>query len=242
MTTIDFCIPIKNEEKVIHSNILKLLEFLKNNHYDFSWKIIMIVNGSNDNSKLICENLEKNNKDFLKLKHLEKGGKGLSIKTYANESIADMIIFMDVDLSTSLDDLQTLLDSLIIEKYDICIGSRFLKKSKVERSFNRKLFSIIYNKFSRIFLSHNFLDLQCGFKGFNRNVAKKIFPIVIDEKWFFDTEFIILSKYYGFKIKEIPVDWKENRFYKRQTKLSILKNGFIFFYKTILLKIRIYKY
>jgi putative flippase GtrA len=231
---VEICIPAKNEELILRSNVLRLISFLKEKNFNYSWQIIVIVNGSTDKSKDIIEKIEKENKDFLKIKNIKEGGKGRALKTYFSESIADILVFMDADLSASLDDLESLINPLVCENFDISMGSRLLSESKIDRSFLRRTYSVLYNIFSRFVLGHDFSDLQCGFKAFTKKVVKHILPMVKDDNWFFDTEFIVLSKHFGYKIKEIPIDWKENRYFRRKTTISIfaifyfIKNTFLF--------------
>jgi selenophosphate synthetase-related protein len=114
-----------------------------------------------------------------------------------------------------------------------------LPDSKINRSFIRELSSQSYNFLSKIILGHNFSDLQCGFKAIKVDVFNKIAPYIKDNKWFFDTELIFFTNYFGYKIKEMPVDWQENRYDKRKTKVNLIKDSFKFIINLIKLKIKI---
>jgi glycosyltransferase involved in cell wall biosynthesis len=224
---IDFCVPIHNEEQILENNTLKLLNYLKSQNFNFAWCIILIINGSTDDSIIIGEKLAKNN-PAIKIKEIKKPSKSLSLKEYFLESSADIIIYMDADLAVSLEDIPSLIFPIIDNDYDLVIGSRLLKESKTERSLFRELSSQIYNVLSRLILKHNLSDLQCGFKAMKKEVFMKISNHINDPKWFFDTELIAFSQFFHYKIKEIPVNWSENRYEKRNSKVKVFRDSLTF--------------
>ena len=81
--------------------------------------------------------------------------------------------------------------------------------------------------------------MQCGFKAIKLEQFKKIVNLIKDDYWFFDTELVIFSKLNNLKIKEIPVDWEENRYEKRKSKVNILRDSFGFLKNLIKLKLRL---
>lgn len=238
---VELSIPIYNEEKILKNNTLKLLNFCRSKNFSFAWKIILIINGSNDQSFEIAKDLKDKYPDEINFVNYEKRGRGYALKKYFLESRADIIAYMDVDLAVDLKCLDALMDPIINKKAQIAIGSRLLPDSKTDRSFLRELSSRIYIFFSRIILRHNFSDLQCGFKAIEKKTAKKIFPYIKNEKWFFDTELIAYAKMLGCKIAEIPVDWSENRYAERKSKVNVIRDGCKFILNLIELKKRIAK-
>ena len=134
---------------------------------------------------------------------------------------------------------QDSINNQIKNKADLTIGSRLLPESKIERSFIRELSSQSYNFLSRVILNHNFSDLQCGFKAIKNKTFKKISPHIKGDKWFFDTELVAFTNYFKFRVKEIPVNWSENRYDERKSKVNLLKDSIKFFINLIKLKIRV---
>lgn len=234
---IEFCLPVHNEERILKSNVLKLLDYCNSQNFNFDWQIIIINNGLTDNSEKISQGLADKYKN-IKIKNIKQSGKGRALKLYWQNSKADIVIYMDIDLAVSLNNISDLIQPIIKKNYDLVIGSRLLPHSKINRSFIRELSSQSYNFLSRMVLGHHFSDLQCGFKAIKVDVFKKIAPYIQNEKWFFDTELIIFSNYFGYKIKEIPVDWQENRYDTRKSKINILRDGIKFLGNLIVLKIR----
>ena len=161
-------------------------------------------------------------------------GKGAGVINGWLKSNADTRVYMDIDLAVDLKCLQDLIKK-IEEGYDISIGSRYNKLSKVKRSFKRKVVSIFYHLFLlKIILGTKYNDAQCGFKAINEETAEKILPLVHDRKWFFESEFLYIAQRKGMKIKEIPIIWNEGRF----SSVNLLKTIPEFLIKTIKLRFR----
>lgn len=225
---IEFCLPVHNEEKILEPNILRLYNFCINKNYKFDWRIIIINNGSSDNTKIIAEKVSQNYNNKIKIESILKPGKGRALKTYWKNSQADILVYMDIDLAVSLDNIDDLINPIINNEVDLVIGSRLLSNSKVKRSFFRELSSRIYNSLSRKILGHKFYDMQCGFKAIRIKELKEYSNYIIDNNFFFDTELVFCFYYYGARIKEIPVDWEEERYDQRQSKLNVFKSSFSF--------------
>lgn len=237
---IEFCIPAYNEEQILRENVLKLLTYLTAQDLSFNWQIVLIINGSSDRSLEIAEKLASD-EEKIKIKNIPLPGKGRAQKTYFLESSADILIYTDADLAVSLDNLKDLIAPILDQDYDLVIGSRLLAESKIERSFAREFVSQTYNFLSRLILSHHFADLQCGFKAFKREVFTKLAPNIQDNFWFFDTELVVWAQKLGYKIKEIPVDWQENRYDKRRSKVRVFHDSWKFFENLIRLRLRIWQ-
>ncbi|MFA6171318.1 MAG: glycosyltransferase [Patescibacteria group bacterium] len=233
---VEFCLPIYNEEKILKENINRLLRFCHSKKFDFDWKIVILNNGSSDKSEEICRDLVS---PRIKIVNELAKGKGKAIKNYWNKTSADIVLYMDIDLAVSLDNIIDLVLPVINKESDLVIGSRLLRESKIERSLIRECSSQTYNLLSRLTCKHKFSDLQCGFKAIRSDIFKKIYPFMEDEKWFFDTELIIFANVLGYRIKEIPVEWSENRYDNRKSKINLARDTFKFVINLIKLKKRI---
>ncbi|MFA6994816.1 MAG: glycosyltransferase [Patescibacteria group bacterium] len=224
---IDFCLPAKDEELVLEANVKRLVNFLELQKANYFWNIVIIINTSGDTSYSVAKELAEND-ERIKARNLKLGGKGRALKEYFQESSADILVFMDVDLATSLNNIPALIDPILNQEADLVIGSRLLPNSRTNRSFSRNFISEIYNFLSRLILRHKFRDLQCGFKALRKELFNHLQPYFIDNKWFFDTELIILAARFGYEIKEIPVDWQENRYSRRLSKIHIFRDSWSF--------------
>lgn len=232
---IEFIIPCYNEEKILKQNALRLLSFLKSQKYSFDWKIILLLNGTTDNSKPLALELQKQNYK-INIFIVPEKGRGNALKKYFDHSSGNFLIYMDIDLAVSLKNINDLLAPFLKENYDVVIGSRLLKKSQTNRSFFRELTSRFYILLSKLIIKHPFSDLQCGFKGIKKETWLKVSSLIKDKHWFFDTELLFYINYLNYKYKEIPVNWSENRYGKRKSKVKILEDALLFIKNLINLK------
>lgn len=225
---VDFCLPIKNEALILNNSVNNLLSYCERSGFDFSWRIVGVINGSNDASADILRGLERQFPDRIVYFEVEEPGRGQALKKYWQSSQADILCYMDCDLAVSLDDLPGLISPLISNQADLAIGSRLSAGSEIKRSFLREVISQAYNILSRLLLGCRIADLQCGFKAVRKDVFVNIYSNLVDDYWFFDTELIILALRSGYRVVEIPVDWKEHRFQKRATTVKVFKDSLIF--------------
>ena len=127
-----------------------------------------------------------------------------------DDSDAQVLAYMDVDLSTDLAALLPLVAPLISGHSDVAIGTRLSRGSRVVRGAKREFISRCYNLILRSTLAARFSDAQCGFKAIRADVAHALLPHVEDTGWFFDTELLVLAERSGLRIHEVPVDWVDD--------------------------------
>ena len=236
---IEFCLPVKNEEKILAVNARRLYDFLLAAKPSYDWRIVIIVNGSSDSSWALASQLTAEDADHFQAEHLAIEGKGAALKKYFLLSRADILVFMDVDLAVSLKNLSGLLSPLLADQADLMIGSRLLFSSRTERSFWRSFTSRVYNLLSRFLLGHDLSDLQCGFKAMRRSLFEDLSAYLKDDAWFFDTELTAWSLERGWRVQEIAVDWQENRYDRRQSKIKVLRDAWPFVLNLLKLRRRL---
>jgi putative flippase GtrA len=202
--TLDVVVPIYNEETDLEASVRRLHAHLWNLPYRF--RITIADNASTDRSPEVARRLAD---EFgaVRVLRLEEKGRGRALRQAWLASDAEVLCYMDVDLSTSLDAFLPLVAPLISGHSHIAIGSRLAAGANVERGFKREFISRSYNLILRGTLAAGFSDAQCGFKAVRRDVAAELLPHVIDNEWFFDTELLVLAERSGLRIHEVPVDW-----------------------------------
>jgi putative flippase GtrA len=139
--------------------------------------------------------------------HLDLKGRGRALRKVWSTSDADVVAYMDVDLSTDLNAFLPLVAPLLSGHSDLAIGSRLARGSAVRRGPKREFISRTYNYLLRATMAARFSDAQCGFKAGRTEVVQALLPQVEDEEWFFDTELLLLAERNGLRIHEVPVDW-----------------------------------
>ena len=208
--SLDIVIPVLNEEYGLVSSINKLHSFATSHLSQFEWNILIADNGSTDSTKQLCIDLssELPNVGYI---YLKQRGRGRALKKAWLGSEADIVCYMDVDLSTDLAALPHLVSVLETGEYDLCIGSRLGSESTViGRKLTREVISRIYNLMIRMLFFTRFQDAQCGFKAVSKKAVRALVPFVKDNAWFFDTELLVVAEKNGYRIKELPVIWTDD--------------------------------
>jgi putative flippase GtrA len=206
-TTLDVVIPVYNEEADLEASVLRVLEQLA--VLPWSHRVTIADNASTDGTAVLARRLAHAHPD-VRVVHLAEKGRGRALKKVWAESDADVLVYMDVDLSTDLNALLPLVAPLISGHSDLAIGTRLRHGSRVTRGPKREVISRGYNLLVRGALRTRFSDAQCGFKAIRADVAREVLPLVEDDAWFFDTELLVLAERAGLRIHEVPVDWVDD--------------------------------
>lgn len=205
---VNVTIPVFNEEAQLEASTLCLHQFLSE-RCRFDFEITIANNGSTDRTRQVAEGLcQKLAK--VRLHNLTQKGRGRALKAVWNESNADVLSYMDVDLSSDLCAFPPMVEALLSGGFDLATGSRLLQPSLTRRCFKRECISRIYNLMVKALCRTRFSDAQCGFKAITRRTADKLLPMVEDNAWFFDTELLVLAERFGYRIFDLPVKWIED--------------------------------
>jgi glycosyltransferase involved in cell wall biosynthesis len=205
--TVDIVIPVYNEEKDLASSVGTLVQFLRTVD-SFRASVVIADNASTDGTLAVARALEAEYPE-VKALHIPRKGRGGALKEAWTASHADVVSYMDVDLSTNLRFFPLLIHGISLG-YDVAIGSRLLQASQTRRSLKREVLSRTYNGLVKVMFLNRFSDAQCGFKALPRSVALKLLPLVENSSWFFDTELLLQAERNGYKIFEVPVEWVED--------------------------------
>jgi glycosyltransferase involved in cell wall biosynthesis len=205
---VDVVVPVYNEEQDLDRSVRVLHQYLSE-RFPFSWTITIADNGSGDRTWGIACRLA-GELDRVHALHLDQKGRGRALRAAWSTSPAQVVAYMDVDLSTGLDALLPLVAPLLSGHSDVSIGTRLAAGAHVVRGWKRQFISRMYNAILKATLRNRFSDAQCGFKAVRGDVARVLVPMVEDDSWFFDTELLALAEHNGLRIHEVPVDWVDD--------------------------------
>jgi putative flippase GtrA len=205
---VDVVVPVYNEERDLEPNIRRLHEYLRR-EFPLSARITIADNASTDGTWLCARRLADELGD-VRVVRLEQKGGGRALQTAWSTSDAQVLAYMDVDLSTDLTALLPLVAPLLSGHSDVAIGTRLSRGARVVRGPKRELISRCYNLLLHTVLTTKFSDAQCGFKAIRADRAVDLLPRVQDNAWFFDTELLVLAERRGLRIHEVPVDWVDD--------------------------------
>ena len=199
-------IPVYNEERRI-KNLSEIIFYLKKQKY--SWEVIIVDDGSTDKTSKILKLLKKKLR-FTLISYQPNSGKGFAVKTGMLSAKGKFRLFLDVDLSTPISEMEKFLPYL--KKHPIVIGSRKLKASilltrqPLFREYLGKIFTLLSQAVLRLDIS----DFTCGFKCFSKDAAEEIFKRQTIKGWGFDSEILYIGKLKKISAKELPIVWKND--------------------------------
>ena len=205
---ISILLPAYNEALQIERCIREVERAVRS--FSASYEIIVAEDGSTDGTENIAAKLSQSNPHLSLLHSPVRLGKGKAIKRALRSAKGKVIVFMDVDLATSLDFLPQIV-KLAQTRGGMAIGSRHVKSARVKRRVSRTLCSLTYNLFVRGFFLDGVRDHQCGFKAMRREVAEVLLGKSESDGFFFDTEMILWCRKLGFPVTEVGVEWSETR-------------------------------
>tara|TARA_Y100001970_G_scaffold59721_1_gene76061 strand:+ start:11035 stop:11751 length:717 start_codon:yes stop_codon:yes gene_type:complete len=195
-------IPTYNESKTIEKIVHRIFSINKN------YNILIVDDASPDGTRLIVEQMQKENPGLFLLNREKKEGIGTAYCAgfkWAIDKKYEKVVQIDADLSHNPDDIPVLIEHS--EKYDLVIGSRYKKGINVVNWPLRRLFlSYFANMYSKIITGLPIKDSTGGFKCFNIDVLKSIdLDNIKSSGYSFQIEMNFISWVKGYSIEEIPI-------------------------------------
>ena len=213
---------IENISNIIHAVLAKKDDF----------HVLIVDDQSPDGTAKVVKEIIKKNKSVFIEERKEKSGLGTAYIhgfKWAIKNKYDYIFEMDADFSHSPDDLPRLLYNCANESADLCVGSRYVPGGKIINwPKSRYWLSFYASLYVRLILGINIKDTTAGFKCYSRKVLEKI---DLDNIWFVGYAFQIEMKYsaikLGFKVKEIPIHFKDREHGQSKMNIGIFREAFV---------------
>lgn len=211
---ISLIIPAYKEATRIGPTLEKIFAYFSSKGYEA--EVIVVDDGSPDTTCEVVANT------FVKLsptaprvfaRLIELGsneGKGAAVQRGMLSATGSIVIFTDADLSTPIHEIEKVIAGIEKEGFDVVVGSRALEGRqlvKVHQPWYRELMGRFFNVLVQLFVFKGIKDTQCGFKGFTRDAAQKLFGAQKIMGFSFDVEILYLAKKFGYKVKEVAVEW-----------------------------------
>lgn len=215
-------IPAYNEEKRITKTLKAVDEYLRKQSYDS--EIIVVSDGSKDETAEVVNSLVPQIKNLRLIDNKENHGKGYVTRQGLVEAKGDYRLFTDADNSTSIDQTEKMWPEFESGS-DIVIGSRDIMGAVLDPPqpwIRQIVLGEGFKLFRKIVLGlWGVEDTQCGFKAMTKKAVEDVMPKCVIDRFAFDPEILIVAKKMGYKIKEIPVYWKNDLDSKVKAKAMI---------------------
>lgn len=204
---ISIVIPAYNERKRIKGSLSEACAYLDDSGMDH--EILVVDDGSTDGTARIVEGMSAEVPKLRVIRYETNRGKGHALRTGVLVSRGDLVLVMDADLSTPMEELRKLLPHLSDGRCDIAIGSRALALSDILRKqpWWRRGMGKTFNKIVKALVIGDFQDTQCGFKLFKGEVGRELFGEAKIDRFAYDVEILARAKKKGYRITEIPIRW-----------------------------------
>jgi len=217
-------VPVFNEEKIIDRDI-KSIDFITES-LPVEYEIFIVNDASRDKTEIIAKKIEHANRKVTLLNYDIGPTRRENLAQSFKKASGDIITFVDIDLLASMRFFPDLIDQ-VRSGYDIVTGSRYVRGSRLKRKRFRLFASVLYNAFIRLVFKTRIHDHMCGFKAFKRDVVLTLvdemgYDNSLKRGIFWDTELLVRACRHGYKIKEIPIWWKERNksalYFRREIK------------------------
>ncbi len=166
---ISVVIPLFNEEESLPELIQWIERVMDQNK--FTYEVIMVDDGSKDNSWNVVEELQKKNSRIKGIKFRRNYGKSAALFCGFDVAQGNVVITMDADLQDSPDEIPELYSMIIEDGYDLVSG---WKKKRHDPVLTKNLPSKLYNWTVRRMTGIKLHDMNCGLKSYRKNVIKSI--------------------------------------------------------------------
>jgi glycosyltransferase involved in cell wall biosynthesis len=166
---VSIVIPLFNEDESL-TELSAWIERVVNAH-QLSYEIIMIDDGSTDNSWEVIEKLRANNPNIKGIKFQRNYGKSAALNEGFKAAQGQVIITMDADMQDSPDEIPELRKMILEGNYDIVSG---WKKKRYDNAFTKNLPSKLFNAAARKMSGIKLNDFNCGLKAYKYKVVKSI--------------------------------------------------------------------
>lgn len=209
-------IPAYNEEKTISKVLNELNNCLKSIDKINDYQIIVVNDGSSDNTQQIASNIGKT----IVISHGFNRGIGAAVRTglqYAEKNNFDIVIKFDADLQHDINDIEKLIDPLVSNNSDLVYGDRFSGEINYKMPAIRKYGNKFFTKFMKSITKYNISDSQPGLFAGNKKFLSSV-TIFSDYNY---TQQVLYSSYLaGLRFQQVPIQFNERKFGQSFVKLS----------------------
>jgi glycosyltransferase involved in cell wall biosynthesis len=226
---VSIVLPCYNEEAILEINLIQIIRYLECTNDKYQWEIVMIDDGSKDNTGTIADNFERNYSNIRVIHHPTNLNLGNALKTGFKNAKGDIIVVMDIDLSYSVDHIEKMIDKMIETSSDIVIASPYMTGGKVtDVPFGRKIMSRWVNRFMRIAAQDKYHTYTGMVRAYKKDFIQTVNLKTKDYE--INPEILYKAMILRARIDEIPahLDWTEQNKHsgKRTSSMRVIRGFF----------------
>ena len=202
------------------------------------FEVLLVVEPGTDSTLHIANSFAADAPGFFVVSNSQHLGKGHAIRTGVLRAKGEFIFYMDADLSVPLEEVASFLRVFAeCDAVDVLVGNRAHADSRIFRRqpFVRRKMGQVYNKILHLLRLASLHDTQCGFKAFRRHAALDIFRHQSLDGFAFDVEVLLLAEGLGYRIADLPVEWRNSP----ESKVHIVRDSLRMFWDTLWVRRRV---
>lgn len=209
MKTVEIVLPVHNEAGELAERVATLMRWLGSHRPRWEWRVTIAENGSTDRTREVAADCVRSF-PRTSLWTTDRPGRGGALRGAWAASDADVLAYMDLDLSTDLSDAVLVIEAVTDGTADLAVASRLLRPEWVERGLKRTIIGRCYAWLARAVLNTKTRDFQCGCKVVSRAGWSQLRRYCTDTGWFFDTQLVCWAERLNWRVLEIPVHWRDD--------------------------------
>jgi glycosyltransferase involved in cell wall biosynthesis len=210
-------VPLFNEEDSL-PELCAWIDKVMQKH-KFIYEVLLIDDGSKDNSWKVIEEISANNSSIKGVKFRRNYGKSAALNIGFKKALGDVVITMDADLQDSPEEIPELYTKIAKENFDLVSGWKQKRFDPITKTIPTKLFNWAARKASGIYLH----DFNCGLKSYKNTVVKSV-----EVHGEMHRYIPVLAKWAGFaNITEQIVEHQSRKYGETKFGLERFVNGFL---------------
>ena len=207
--TVSVVLPAYNEEGAIEAAISSLSTYFEKRATDL--EVVVSDDGSTDGTRAKVQARTDQDPRVRLVTSTKNRGKGHAVRQGVLATRGDVVLFLDVDMSTPIEMMDRVWPHLESGTH-VVVGARRIEGARIEvhQPFVREALGDLFRRTACWLLEVPVSDITCGFKAFDGPVARRLFETLELDDWSFDLELLVAASQAGLRISQVPVIWRND--------------------------------
>ena len=217
-------LPAFNEAATIQNTIQEAVAYFDSR--GLRHEIIVAADGD-DGTRELVEKMSRKNPALRVIGDRARLGKGQGVRLAMTLASGAIVGYADADNKVPIQEFDKV-HPWFASGFDLVVGSRALEQSQIlrwqplYRRLGARAFAFVMRTITGV---RSIRDTQCGFKFFRKEAADHVFRYQRIDGYMFDVEVLALSEAFGYRIKEVPIQWRDDGDSRLELVRGNLRNG-----------------